>query len=239
MSRRPRNGRKEPGPNIIRAWFDTVFQYLLGRLAGERPYLASGNWTFRAYKSTLDFVSPLGDFMPANARDNLEQFASFYPAITSLIEEHDRKVNELTGQCIALHNAILRSQQFQESFAKVEREAAAEFGIPFEQHFGALSEHGQFAELLAEYLVNGVGTLPDYYATSHLWNRFRDRFATVMTAPEVESLKAKAERIGQEIIAGADRLRDLLKSTRSELSLEYDVPYAVEAIGASKWQAND
>ena len=150
MKTRQGNHRKKYGPNIVRAWFDTVFQYVLGRLASERGYLLRRNWTFRFYKRTLEYVASLGEHMPASARANLEQFASFFPEVNDLLEAHDRKVAELTASCAAFHEAIIDNPAFQEVFADVEREAPAALSAEFSSHFGAFSDTADFAAEFAK-----------------------------------------------------------------------------------------
>jgi len=228
MKTRARNNSKKYGPNIVRAWFDTVFQYILGRLESERGYLVRHNWSYRFYKRTLDYIASIGEHMPASARANFEQFASFFPEVNGLLEEHDRKVGELTAACASFHEAIVRDPGFRAIFADVEAEAQAEFGVEFSSHFGAFSDSSDFAGILAEYLVNGLGELPSYYATSRLWNRFRGRFAPVTASPELEAHRLATETCGRELLEASDRLMHTFKAIRSDLSLEFDVPPAIE-----------
>jgi len=232
MKTRQRNNRKKYGPNIVRAWFDTVFQYVLGRLASERGYLVRRNWTYRFYNQALEYITTLGDHMPTSARENLEQFVFFFPKVNDLLEDHDRKVGELTAACAAFHQAIVRDPRFQAAFAGIETEARAEYGAEFSSHFGAFSDSSDFAGILAEYLVNNLGDLPSYYATSRLWNRFRDRFAEAMASPDIERHRLETEKIGQELLNASDNLIGTFKAIRSDLSLELDVPFATETASA-------
>ena len=170
--------------------------------------------------------------MPASARANLEQFASFFPEVNGLLEEHDRKVGELTAACAAFHEAIVRDSRFQEVFTDVEKEAQTELGVEFSSHFGAFSDRSDFSRILAEYLVNNFGELPSYYATSRLWNRFRDRFAPVMGAQDLVSRRRETETCGRELLEAGDSLSRSFKAIRSDLSLQFDVPFAIEIASA-------
>jgi hypothetical protein len=68
----PTSGRKGPyGPNIVRAWFDTVFRYALRGLESERSFLTGRNWTFRFHTRALEYLGPLVEHLPAKARENL------------------------------------------------------------------------------------------------------------------------------------------------------------------------
>jgi hypothetical protein len=74
-----RSGKKPYGPNIVRAWFDTVVQHILSGLEMEKRFLLQRNWTFRHYSRTLEYIAPVGKYVPGGALENLEQFVSFLP----------------------------------------------------------------------------------------------------------------------------------------------------------------
>jgi hypothetical protein len=226
MKPRPRNTKKKYGPNIVRAWFATIFQYVLGRLESERGYLLRRNWTFRYYNRTLEYVASLGEHMPAIERANLEQFASFFPEVNGLIEEHDSRVEKLRSACVSFHDAILRDDGFQQVLARIETEAQAEFGVDFITHFGAVLDSKDCAAVLAEYLVNNLGDLPSYYATSRLWNRFRELFTPVMASPELESRRLETENRGGALLEISDKIIGIYKAKRLDLSADLDVPVA-------------
>ena len=82
--------------------------------------------------------------------------------------------------------------------------------------------------ILAEDLVNNVETLPIQYTTAKLWNHYRDRFLQVISTPELASFAERTAQFGQTMLEAVDDLSSSLKSTRSELSLEFDVPYVAE-----------
>jgi hypothetical protein len=82
--------------------------------------------------------------------------------------------------------------------------------------------------VLAEYLINNVETLPSQYITAKLWNHYRDRFLHVISTPELASFAESTAQFGQAMLEAVDVLSSSLKNTRSELSLEFDVPYVAE-----------
>jgi hypothetical protein len=189
------------------------------------------------YKRTLDYIAVLGEHMSAAERANFEQFASFFPQVNGLLEEHDRKVDKLTEACGSFHTALIANRVFQAIFADIETEAKAVFDVEFSSHFGALSDTVSFAGLLAEYLVNNMEDLPEYYATSRLWNRFRGRFAPAMASPEIESHRLETEACGRELLEASDVLTATFKTKRLELSQELDVPVA-ETVNATSWRGD-
>src|SRR5713101_8242128 len=62
--------RKKPpyGPNIVRAWFDTVIQPALRGLETEQSFLERKNWTFRFHPLSLEFIGPLREHLPGGLR---------------------------------------------------------------------------------------------------------------------------------------------------------------------------
>jgi len=224
--------RKKYGPNIVRAWFDTFFQYALERLARERTLLVDRKWTFRFDSRSLEYIATLGKHMPLSARENLEQFLTFYPEVEGLLAAHDRGVERLLEACTVFHDAIIRDPRFQMAFETVAAEAPAALGADFSSHFGALSSMTDFASIIAVYLVNNFGDLPSYWATSRLWNRYRARVAEAVATAAMEPFRLSTEAAGLELMEAIDRLLDTLKSIRSELSLKFDVPLAPETASA-------
>ena len=226
------NSRKKPpyGPNIVRAWFDTVFHYALRGLEMELSFMARCNWTFRFKRQTLEYIAPIAEHVPAS--DNLEQFLSFFPGLKRLIKEHDRGAERLLETCSAFHTAIVKSPGFCRVFDSVEADAPTTLGTEFSSHFGAYSAREDFAGILAEYLVNNISNLPDHYSTSRLWNTFCDRFIPVVAMPELAPCRQATESAGQDLFDIVARLTRELKQTRSELSLEFDVPFVAEITSA-------
>lgn len=219
--------KKKPyGPNIVRAWFDTVFHYALRGLANEQGFLARGNWTYRFHRRTLEYIAPLVEHLPSAGRENLEQILLFFPAVGHLIEQHDRGVERLLGACSAFHASIMNAREFREVFDLVQAEAPAALGGDSSNDFGPYSTGTGFMGILAECLVNNTEELPSHYSAARLWNQFRNRFVLVAAAPELAPYRHDTEASGRELLRSVNELNSALKATRSELSLSLDVPVA-------------
>lgn len=229
--RQTRRSKLPYGPNIVRAWFDTVFHYSLRGLASERDFLIHRNWTFRFQRRTLEYIGPLREHLPSGARENLEQFISFFPDIGGLIDRHDERQAALLEICRIFHEAILKDRAFQDIFETVARSTAEDLHKDFSAYFGAYSSKEEFAGILAEYLVNNVENLPSYYSTSELWNRYHRQFAAVLSSGELAHLGDRTERAGKALIESIDALISAFKMIRAELSLQLDVPYVAEING--------
>jgi hypothetical protein len=64
------------GPQIVRAWFDTVINPLLSWLGREQELLAAKNWTWRFKPAGLEAIRHLSAYV--DARPNWEQFEQLY-----------------------------------------------------------------------------------------------------------------------------------------------------------------
>jgi hypothetical protein len=91
------------------------------------------------------------------------------------------------------------------------------------QVFGAIFPD-DWLKVLAEYIINGVEHLPDYYTTADFWNKYGGEFLNLRDSPKVrpdwEATVSATKGFSQEV----DRLIDLLKKVRNELSLSAGVP---------------
>jgi hypothetical protein len=216
------------GPNIVRAWFDTVFHYALGGLENERGFLTRRNWTFRGRSGTFEYLGSVRELVPPAAKVNLSQFVSFFPEVGETIDRHDDCLERLARVCGVLYEAILNNSHFREVFAAVEGEVRQKLGREFQSYFGAYSSERDFMGIIAEYLINNIENLPDHYSTAELWNHYRVRFVQAISAPELEPLRDDTTLAGRNLIEVVDELTSLLEKTRSELSLQFDVPIVVE-----------
>jgi hypothetical protein len=228
MNPKQRTGRKKKryGPNIVRAWFDTVFHYALRALDNERDFLTKHDWTFQFNNRSLEHLGPFVEHVPAP--ENLDQFVSFFPEATLLIDLHDARERQLEQDCNSYYQAILDSPGMERVFQSVALEAPETLNREFRSHFGAYSSEMDFKGILAELLVNNVVALPNYYSTAQLWNRYRENFLEILSDPNLAVLAERTERSGEAMLKAVDDLASFLKQTRSELSLEFDVPPVAE-----------
>lgn len=231
-ARRDARNKVPYGPNIVRAWFDTVLQPALQGLENERRFLKKHNWTLRFRVGHLEYLAVLEEHLPAAAVANLHQFASFFPGIETAIERHDEYVGVLALDCRVLHKAILNSPHFRGIFAAVSAETRNQLGRDFQTYFGGSSSEEDFMGTLAEYLVNNIGDLPSAYVTADLWNHYRARFEAAIATPELEEPRKQTLQDGQNLLREVEKLGSLMKKVRDELSLRFDVPIVETASSA-------
>lgn len=220
--------RKPPyGPNIVRAWFDTVFHPMLSGLENEISFLDRRNWTFRQDSEMLGHIAPVVGYV-GRARENLEQFVSFFSDVEMLTSRHDELVACLSDSCLLYFNAVLENEQFLRAYENARADALKVLKRDFHEFFGSYSTEDEFKRILAEYIVNNLGSLPHYYATAQLWNYFRDAFVSATGTQGLASHREATEQAGRKLEAASENLIAAMKTIRSELSLRFDLPVVAE-----------
>jgi hypothetical protein len=213
------------GPQIVRAWFDTVINPLLSWLGREQELLAAKNWTWRFKPAGLEAVRHLSAYV--DARPNWEQFEQLHPQVGRIAEIHDRKVDALAQECGRFHRALVANAAYLELFSRITSpESLRELGQDRQDVFGAYPE-SDWPALIAEYVINGTRELPSYYTTARLWNRHREQLLELLDRQPLRGHREAVTKTGEELRRTTGELSLVLQSIRLELSLTHDVPYVL------------
>jgi hypothetical protein len=230
-TKRPRTQRKRPakvGERIVRAWFDTVINPLLQGLAWEQKRLSAKNWTWRYQTNDLESIRPCKQMLIA--ADNLEQFQGFYPAIAENVKSHDDHRAQLLVACQFLQKRLEESKELRALYEKTTASPVLdEIHASLNDLFGPTKPE-EHISVLAEYIVNNTGVLPSYFTISPLWNRFREDFLAIAESASVNNQTRLTIRAGTKLLQVVNHLSDILKETREDLSLEYDMPYVMSTV---------
>jgi hypothetical protein len=217
------------GPNIVRAWFDTVVNPLLRGLDSERNLLAKENWTWRFEQQALLSLVHVPSFIAFEALDNLDQFLRMAPVASQqclpLMDLHDDQVDYLTDVCRVFHKALRNSEDLANLYRRMAKENAVPCrpGQTFDSFFGAYHP-AVHLDVLAENIVNGTGLLPTYFTTAPLWNHYRDELLGLRETLDIRPHWDASRMAGQDLKDTVEKLIDSLKLIRQELSIEYDLP---------------
>jgi hypothetical protein len=205
-------------PPLVRAWFDTVLNPLIGGLRMEADLLAQGDLTWRAHARRFASLVPVRSHLMAEVWDNLDQFVSIYPETASRMEDHDRKLQVLFERASEYYAALIRNATFREMSQRLAD------AVPSLDQIEA-------AEVAAEYVFNGVTSLPNYYSTAQFWNAHSPEFLKFREHSDVRRLYESTNAAALDLKATVEQLSATLASLRGELSLEYGVPIVASVAG--------
>ena len=195
---------------------------LLYRLKIEADVLSSGNLTWRYRSRGLVSLVPVRSYLMDADQDNLDQFLSLHPECGGPIQEHDKGLQLLVESCRQLESALINSKEMEALFQRLTTHDALG-GRDIAEIFGKVLPFN-WLKALAEYIINNVERLPRYYSTAEFWNEHSGEFLMLRQSPEVrpawESTVSATTRFSQQV----DRLIELLKQVRNELSLSAGVP---------------
>lgn len=215
------------GPNIVRAWFDTVLNPLLPALSFEEECLVRKDWTWRFIPGGLESIRPVRGHLDINARDNLEQFLELHSGVAIGVQVHDKNVVGLSDRCGELQRRLELSPELFSTYKRLTSpEALSDIGGSLQQFFGAYPPEHQVA-LIGQYIVNNTGDLPEYHNTARFWNKHKDEFLAVLRHRSVLVHALRTEKAGETLLKSVVFLIRVLKETRLKLSLEHDVPYVI------------
>jgi hypothetical protein len=218
MASKVRAGKKSAkvGPNIVRAWFDTVINPLLRALEIEKKYLAE----------RLEAVRPVQSIIGYEATANLEQIFEFYTNVEKLTQEHEEKREELLNACKELHHVIRESPELQKIYDEAtSKDSLSKLGLK-EGSRGIFPDGTEKRDMdfLTEYIVNNGGEFSRYIMVSRFWREYREVFLAILNSPSVRDHNEKALKAGESLLETVEGFISLLKELRRKLSSEYDVP---------------
>jgi hypothetical protein len=184
--------------------------------------LNSGNLTWRFRSRGL--VSPIAvrSFLANAVHDNLDQFLSLHPECVGPIQEHDKGLHLLVESCRELESRLINSKEMQALFQRLTIPEALG-GRSAAEIFGAIHPD-DWLKVVAEYMINKVDKLPDYYSTAGFWNEYGHEFLKLRDSPEITIAWWTTHNLAIQFLQAVNRLIDLLKKVRNDLSLSAGVP---------------
>jgi hypothetical protein len=218
----PQTQQREVSPNIIRAWFDTVLNPVLYRLNIEASVLNSGNLTWRFRSKGLVSLVPVRSYLMDAVQDNLDQFLSLHPECVDPIQEHDKGLQLLVESCRELESRLINSKEMQALFQRLTTPEALG-GRDVAEIFGAINPD-DWLKVVAEYMINSVDNLPDYYSTAAFWNEHGHEFLKFRYSSEIATAWGTTYNLASQFLHNVKGLIDLLKKVRNDLSLSAGVP---------------
>jgi hypothetical protein len=224
MSNENKATEKRFGVKIVTAWFESVINPALQGLAMEQEQLEKKSLTWQFLPGGFELIRLVKQMIPIGYAPNLEQFETYHPVISENIKAHDNEVAQLFVVCMNLQREILDSGELEKIFARVTTEENLnKLGKSLNDMFTG-GYKPEYLGWIAQEMINRTGELPSYIKHSPLWNMHRDEFMQVLNHEQVSGAKVSTDRAGEKLLGTVNHLIRLLKETREQLSLEYDVP---------------
>ncbi len=236
MVSKVRAGKKNAkfGPNIVRAWFDTVINPLLRALEIEKKYLEANDWTWRLEfgSKSLEAVRPVQSIIGYEAMANLTLIFEFYSDVEKMTREHEEKREELLNACKELHQVIRESPELQKMYDEtVSKASLSKQGLKNLRGIFPNGPNERHLDFLTEYIVNNGGELSSTMSLS-FWRKNREVFLAILDNPGVRNHSKKTLNAGQSLLKTVEGFINLLEELRRNLSLEHDVPPYVYTVPA-------
>jgi hypothetical protein len=205
-------------PGLARAWFDTALNPLIRGLRTEAEFIEHGNLTWRMHNEQFVCLFPVREQISVEAWDNFEQFLSIYPSLSEVLDRHDSALQTLHERVSEFYAALVHHPQLAEMLRRA---------METESRLRDAVTGNRVAELpryVAEYIVNDLGTLPDYNSIASFWNDKSSEFLALRERPEIQPLWEAVKQARSEFGRGVEALTKAITDVRKELSFKLDVP---------------
>ena len=207
----------------------------------EKDFLARRNWTFRQNGRVPGIYRPYREPCSVGGpRKSGAVFRLFFPRCGRLNREA-RRMCGAAERALQVHTPtrLSRALVFRKLLSALTRIPLKDCSVSSVCKLWSLirlNPEEDFKRILAEYLVITVESLPNYYVTAGLWNRYREDFVSAVATEELVRLRIAAEQAGRDLVNVSDELIASMKRIRSQLSLAFDVPFVAE-LSSARWSA--
>lgn len=207
---------------LARTWLITVINPVLQGLREEEVWVTRRNWTWRYSTGTFEHLWPLIDYVDPIYRDNFFEFCGWYAKAAQAIKAHDSAAGELSAACNLAFRRLFETPGFLAAIAEANATAAKK-GIRLEEARGAVP-NDQWTSLIAEYLINNVRTLPEYYATAGFWKEASEIVLRVRNAESLRKQFEVLDQAGLKLLHAAERAEETLISIRQTYTRKFGLP---------------
>ncbi|MBI5197283.1 MAG: hypothetical protein HZA19_01610 [Nitrospirae bacterium] len=208
----------QKGSDRVSAWIHTVINPLIEALRIEKKFLDDRNWTWRYLIGELEFIRPLKFYLDQPMWHNFDDFLRANPKFQKQIDGHDQLLDKLTKECQKASGDLVTSKSFQGKVGKLR----SNYQQGGEDYPGGKVPEKDFTKLVAQYLVNNIKELPEYYTISKFWSRFGEELLHFRTGQTFQVLNKAGEQLEKYDVVLIKKLKDL----QFEFCQKYDIPAA-------------
>jgi hypothetical protein len=217
--------RRLPGKlnrELARTWVITVINPVVESLRREKVWLGPKNWSWRYSTGGFEHLWPVASYVDPAYSDNLAEFRGWYPEVAQAIDRHDALLMQLATACRKTLEHLLDSEDFRRVLEDADA-AARNRGINIEEARGAVPAD-DWPRLMAQYLINNIGLLPEYYTTAGYW---KVAGSTVLGIKNDEAWREEftpLERIGGRLLRATEQAEVTIVSIRQRYTRQFGLP---------------
>ncbi|MEJ7727888.1 MAG: hypothetical protein WKG00_01605 [Polyangiaceae bacterium] len=205
----------------VESWVHEVINALIESIGFECTLLGRGNSTWRFYLADrdhqLEHIRPIAGYLSPSARHILRDFTRENGDARGHLGTHDRLLGEVQRAARAAHTDLVNRSGFRDRVADALREYQG-----FETDHPAGHGEAQFADQVAERVLNRIDSLPSQYVDSKFWRRFGPEFLALRTGPAF----AELDEAVSGLLNADHHLLQWLEDKSFDLCKTYDVPAA-------------
>lgn len=227
------------GQNRARAWFDTVFNQLLRNLGFEKEKLFLHTYGYDPHFGHCKNIKIVRRWIDDQFVENLDDILSTSKVLTSLIEEHDQLVRELSEYLGLLYEELRTDPKIKKCIDDMVYEMKQYKSLSSDD-VSALKDllyryeenKDDVIDSMIEYTLNNLPELSKrhIYYILYKWNENQIQKTIQENLVTGEKYKAKYEYlvgVRQKLLESCTELQNGLNLIRRELSVKLDVPLKV------------
>lgn len=220
-----KTARRLPGKlnrELARTWVITVINPVVESLRREKVWLERKDWTWRYSTSTFEYLWPIATYVDPPYADNFTEFCRWYAEAAQAIGGHDSLLEQLVIACRKTLERLLDSEDFRRALEDADTVARNQ-GINIQEARGAVPTD-QWPRLMAEYLINNRGLLPEYYTTAAYW---KEAGSIILGIKNDEAWRQKftfLERTGGRLLRVTEQAEETLVSVRQSYTRQFSLP---------------
>lgn len=213
---------RRPTKELARTWLVTVINPVIQGLRKEKVWLLRRSWTWRHSTATFEYLWPLEAYVSPVYSDNLSAFLRWYPEAEGSFRDHDAALGTLAAAAQGLFNRLLEAREFTAAVSEADANAARA-DVNLEEAHGAVAAE-QWPRLLAEYLINNVRSLADYYTTAAYWRVAGEGILHVRDAESLREPFAALDLAGDMLLQATERAGGALRAIRERYTERFGLP---------------
>ena len=218
----PRRKTTPPkGRERVKSWIYAVVNPLIDAIRVERGFLKEKNWTWEYRSKGLISIHPLERYVESAHLPIFQDFFKEDKEMDRKRKKHDTLRAELSEHCRVAFATLTDSPAFQATVSSALAQYSQGLPDPNQHPRGAVPE-AEFPGLIAQYVLNHVQQLPDYYSSS----RFLAQFGPKLSAFRIGDIFDRVVESGKKLETEDARLITALETLRSRYCKEYDIPAA-------------